>query len=101
MVSKKLTIIWDIEAAKDFKSAYLFIKKESVQSAIKVRREIINAIKKLAAHPESHPPDKFKFSNNGHYRAFEIYSYRIAYKFSEQEIIVLRFRHVKREPLEY
>jgi plasmid stabilization system protein ParE len=101
MVSKKFSIIWDVEAVNDFKSAYQYIKKESPRAAKKVKREIINAVKKIALHPDSHQPDKFKINNTGNYRAFEKYSYRIAYKISEKEIFILRFRHVKREPLEY
>jgi len=101
MVNRKLSIVWDEEAFNNFQSAYQYIKKESLQSAKKVKREIIIAVKKIAIHPQSHPPDKFKINNTGSYRAFEIHSYRIAYKISEKEILILRFRHVKREPLNY
>lgn len=55
----------------------------------------------LPGHPEKYPPDKFKKSNPGNYRAFEKYSYRIAYKHTSEEIRILRVRHVKQEPKEY
>jgi plasmid stabilization system protein ParE len=51
MVSKKFSIIWDVEAVNDFKSAYQYIKKELSRAAKKVKREIINAVKKIALHP--------------------------------------------------
>lgn len=58
----------------------------------------------LSASASAHgagPPDKFKKNNPGNYRAFEKYSYRIAYKHTATEIRILRVRHVKQEPKEY
>ncbi|WP_369427811.1 type II toxin-antitoxin system RelE/ParE family toxin [Membranihabitans maritimus] len=55
----------------------------------------------MADHPGKYPPDKFKTDNDGSYRAFEKFSYRVAYKIKEKEIAILRIRHVKQEPKEY
>jgi plasmid stabilization system protein ParE len=48
-----------------------------------------------------HPPDKFKLNNTGNYRAYEIYSYRIAYRILKDKVRILRVRHTSREPLKY
>ena len=45
--------------------------------------------------------DKLKTNNDGSYRAFELYRYRIAYRFIEKEIRIFRVRHTSREPKEY
>ncbi|MBS1529956.1 MAG: type II toxin-antitoxin system RelE/ParE family toxin [Bacteroidetes bacterium] len=55
----------------------------------------------LLEHPEIHNPDKYKINNNGNYRAFELYSFRIGYLVKEDEIIIARIRNTKQEPLDY
>jgi plasmid stabilization system protein ParE len=72
-----------------------------VANAEGVQQGILKMIRELQDHPKKHPRDKFKKNNPGNYRAFEKYSFRIAYKITEREIIILRVRHVKQEPLEY
>jgi plasmid stabilization system protein ParE len=99
--TSKLEVAWDTLAYAALQRAYNHIKKDSLVSAERVRSEILKAINKLPEHPEKHPRDKFKKSNDGNYRAFEKYSYRVSYKLTEQQIIILRVRHVKQEPLEY
>ena len=101
MVKKKREIIWDTRAVDSLKEAYLLIKKESPPSAKKVVQEIRDTIKLIASDPEIFEQDRFKNNNDGSYRAFEKYSYRIVYKFTENKILVLRVRHSSREPLIY
>ncbi|WP_209332753.1 type II toxin-antitoxin system RelE/ParE family toxin [Lunatimonas salinarum] len=52
----------------------------------------------MPKQPERYPLDRFKQDNPDNYRAFEKFSYRIAYRYTDKEIIILRFRHVKQEP---
>mgnify|MGYP000533413668 FL=1 len=52
-------------------------------------------------NPEIYPLDKYRKNNNGTIRAFEVYSYRIAYQITKSEIRILRVRHTKREPLKH
>lgn len=81
--------------------AYKRIKRESVSNAEKVRDGILSITKSLADHPEKYHLDKFKKNNPGNYRAFEKYSYRIAYRHDDKVIKILRVRHVKQEPKMY
>jgi plasmid stabilization system protein ParE len=99
--STRLVVVWDKPAYASLQSAIKYIKEDSVANAERVRQEMLKVINELPDHPEKHPRDKFKKNNPGNYRAFEKYSFRIAYKITEREIIVLRIRHVKQEPLEY
>ena len=102
MVRKpKLVVAWDKPAYSSLQLAYDHIKEGSLANAEQVLEGILKITVGLPDHPEKYPRDKFKKNNPGNYRAFEKYSYRVAYKITEQEIIVLRVRHVKQEPLEY
>ncbi len=97
----RLPVIWDSMAIDQLQKAYERILKESYQGAITVRNGIIDAIDKIQEQPYKYPSDRFKKNNTGNYRAFELYSYRIAYKITDKEVLILRLRHVKQEPLPY
>ena len=102
MVDKnKLIIIWDKAAKTQLRKVYNRIKKESLQGAETVKNGILDSVGEIPEGPYRYPPDKFKKDNPGNYRAFEKYNYRITYKVTEENIQVLRLRHVKREPLDY
>ena len=98
---KKPIVMWNKIAESTLQKAYREIKIESPQNAIKVRDGILSETRRLANGPEIYPPDKFKRDNPGNYRAFEKYSYRVAYRHTEKEIRNLRIRHVKQEPRMY
>ena len=98
---KKPNVVWNKVAEVSLKREYKRIKEDSPKNAEKVRGEILAATRKLADHPEMFPPDKFKNQNPGNYRAFEKHSYRVAYRHTEKEVRILRFRHIKQEPKEY
>lgn len=55
----------------------------------------------LVSNPERHPLDKYKLTNDGTYRAFELYHYRISYKISIDTIRIVRMRHTSRSPHTY
>lgn len=94
-------VIWSKKASQGLLSAYDHIKEDSVTNALKVRAAIVAIVDALPDNPEKFPPDKFKINNPGNYRAFEKYSYRVTDKHTTSVIRILRFRHVKQEPLEY
>ena len=99
MVTKgKAIVSWDKEALLSLQKAYDFISNDSLANATKVRDTILKIVRSLPDNPEKFPPDKFKLNNKGNYRAFEKFSYRLAYRFSDKEIKILRVRHVKQEP---
>ena len=102
MVEKtNLPIVWDEEAVSQLKKAYEEILDDSYSGAVKVRNGILDVVDQIPEHPSRHPADRFKDNNSGDYRAFELYSYRIAYKITDENIQILRVRHIKREPLNY
>ena len=97
----RLVVVWNKQAVAYFRKAYQHIKEESFRNAEKVREGITKIVDGLPDHPEKHTHDKYKRNNRGNYRAFEKYSFRIAYKITEKEIRILRMRHVKQEPKEF
>lgn len=99
MESKK--IVWSVTASKQFKIIIDFIANDSPKNSEKVKKEILEKTERLIIYPESHSPDKFKSNNDGTYRAFEVYHYRIAYRVMEKEIRILRIRHTSRDPKKY
>jgi plasmid stabilization system protein ParE len=98
---KKRKIRWDKPALIYFSEAIRYIRKDSMQNADKVKKEILAMIIELSVHPEIHAQDKYKQNNTGNYRAFELHRYRIAYLVKEEEIIIARVRHTSQEPQSY
>lgn len=102
MVSKKFRVVIDEEAKKSLHKAYGYIKKDSLQNAEKVRAKILTTIKELPKNSGRHAPDKYRIKNeDGAYRAYEIYKYRITYHVSSEEIRIIRIQHTKMNPLKY
>ena len=83
-------VVWNLRASQDFKKLYSYIHDQSPANAEKVRRGITQIVDNLPKNPEKHPPDKYKKNNPGNYRAFEKYSYRVAYKHTGKEIINIK-----------
>lgn len=102
MVKGKLEIVWDEEARVDFKKAIAYIKKDSPQNADKIRKTILASTKRLADEPLiQHRPDKDRVNNDGSYRAYEIFRFRISYFVGKGAIRIVRFRHTSQEPQKY
>lgn len=101
MVKKKPKIVIPFLAKSQLKEAYEYIKFDSPKNAEKVRSKILMAIKELADHPDRYYPDKYRLNNDGSYRAFEIYKYRVSYHVSADQITIARILHTKREPKAY
>lgn len=98
---KKYSIVWSRAAELHLKKIFDYIKEDSIQNAHTVLYQIIKKVDALYINPERYPLDKYKYDNNGSYRAFEIYSYRISYRVVESQIWVLRIRSTHQRPLKY
>lgn len=93
-------IIWSITAQNQLEKIYFHLFKETKSKNIpnKVIDIIYNSVSILSTNWEIYELDEMKISNNGDYRAYEIYSYRISYKVKSKEIHILRIRHTSRNP---
>ena len=101
MAKKKISIIWSSDASSHLLEILEYLHAESETAANIVAGTLFQTIEKLPAQPLSHPKDRFRKNNKGECRACIVYSYRISYLVSENEIIILRIRHTSREPLEF
>lgn len=102
MVDGKRKIVWNETPKKFLKEAITYIRKSSPQNADKVKAGILQSIRQLAELPEIHPHDKYKENNDtSQFRAFEKFSLRISYFASDEEIRIVRIRHVKQLPEKY
>ena len=94
-------VIWSKTAKAQLQKAYNYIVKDSLQNAQIVRDKIIELTIDLPKHPEKYPQDRFKQNNDGSYRAFEIYRYRVSYRVVKNQIRIVRLRHTSMSPLVY
>ena len=84
-----------------FKKLYDYIKVESPQGAEKVREAIILTAEKLKSAPLLFEADRFKTNNDGSYRAFTEYNFRVTYKVKPAEVFILKIIHTSQQPKLY
>ncbi len=96
-------VIWSNLALKHTEKIHKRVLKDSksLNVADKVTNKLFSSSDVLENHPELYGLDRFKTNNNGTYRAYEVYSYRISYRVLKDKIRILRVRHTSREPLAY
>lgn len=99
--AKKYRVIWSDNAKAQLKEIYLYIKGKSHQGAKQVKVEILSSTRVLETGKEIYKADFLKKTNDGTYRAYVVYSYRIVYRICKNDILILRVRHTSREPMEY
>jgi plasmid stabilization system protein ParE len=96
-----MVTVWTPQAIAELRKAYDYISKDSPQNARKVVDELTAFADQLPEQPEMFPADKFKKNNDGSWRAFEKFHYRISYRITAAEIRIVRMRHTSRTPLQY
>jgi len=101
MVRNRPVIVIDNLAKFQLKEAYEFIRLDSPKNAEKVKSEILAAIQKLSDHPERYHPDQYRLNNDGAYRAFELYKYRVSFHVSQTQITIIKICHTSMEPKPY
>ncbi|MDP2385019.1 MAG: type II toxin-antitoxin system RelE/ParE family toxin [Bacteroidota bacterium] len=102
MVKKKrYEVVWSDMAKQELKDVHSYIKRQSEPAAKQVKNKILSSTKVLETGKEIYKADTLKVNNDGTYRAYIVYSYRIVYRITSSQIMILRIRHTSREPLEY
>ncbi len=96
----KLKVIWSKNGSLQLKESLKDLKEKSPKAASKVKNEIFKTTRELSNNPEIYSPDRFKKDNDGSYRSFEKYSYRVTYQVEKTQVVILRVRHTSREPLQ-
>jgi plasmid stabilization system protein ParE len=96
-----MVTVWSIRARAELRKIYEHIALDSLQDAKKVRDTLIDLTIELSNHPEKYPLDKFRRNNDGTWRAFEKFHFRISYRVMPEKIYIVRLRHTSRNPLQY
>ncbi len=94
-------LVWDKVALNHLKDIYDYLKTGDKVFAKEVKDTILKTAKELVVNPNLYEQDRFKSDNDGSFRAFVKFKYRVAYKITEDQIRILRVRHTSREPIEY
>ncbi|MEQ9297159.1 MAG: type II toxin-antitoxin system RelE/ParE family toxin [Cyclobacteriaceae bacterium] len=94
-------LVWNKRPTTFLSAALKHISLESFINAEKVEASILSHLDQCIDNPQRFPKDKFKNNNSGEFRAFETHGFRVAYKFTNAEVRILRIRSVKQEPKEY
>jgi plasmid stabilization system protein ParE len=93
-----MKVQWGKRAERQFLEAIEYIKKDSEQNAEKVGRILLQIIDNLPNHPEQYGLEKYKLPNDGSYRYFIKYHYRISFRVQKNTVKIIRVRHQKRKP---
>lgn len=93
-----MEVIWSKSSIKKLRKIYDYIAEDSVSNAQKVTTTLVDLTLELTKNPIKHPLDKFKQDNDGTWRAFEKYNYRISYRVINNKIRVVRLRHCRQNP---
>lgn len=99
MVKRHYKVIWDDEAKASLRRIYNYIKKrESREQAARVRSEIKKEGDSLGFIPHKYANDPFmeKDPRDIHYRV--IWSYRIIYQVTGENIAILDVIHTSQSP---
>jgi addiction module RelE/StbE family toxin len=96
-----MVTVWTPKASAELKKAFEYIYQDSPTNAKKVISTIVDIADKIAQQPARFPIDKYKKTNDGSWRAFEKYRYRISYRITKDAIHIVRVRHTSQSPLFY
>ncbi|MBO9154926.1 type II toxin-antitoxin system RelE/ParE family toxin [Chitinophaga sp. GCM10012297] len=96
-----MVTVWTPKASVELNKAFKYINQDSPANARKVISTILDIADKIALQPEMFPVDKYKKNNDGTWRAFEKYRYRISYHITKDVIHIIRMRHTSQSPLHY
>jgi plasmid stabilization system protein ParE len=101
MNSSELEIKWDKLAFIQLQKFIEFIEEDSIQTATKVKYEILKKVNSILEEPTAFGIDKYKLNNDGSHRYFEMHHLRIAFRKTKKEIKILRVRSTHQEPKFY
>lgn len=97
----KLKVIWSKNGSLQLKIFLKELKEKSPKAALKVKNEIFKTARSLSDNLEIYSQDRFKKDNDGSFRAFEQYNYRVTYQVEKTQVIILQVRHTSRDPLKH
>lgn len=99
MVKKHYKVVWQDEAKSSLRKIYNFIKKrESKEQATRVRSKLKEEGDSLDFMPHKYIRDPFLEKYHRDIRFKAIWSYKLVYEITEENIIILDVIHTSRNP---
>jgi plasmid stabilization system protein ParE len=98
---KAYRVLWDTIALEELDRELHYLRQLSTAAPKIITTGILEKIKTIRTNPFIFEADRFKLRNDGTYRAFIVFRYRISYRILQGTILILRIRHTSREPLEH
>ncbi len=93
-------LIWSVDALNQLEDIHFYIlfESKSIRVADKVVDTIFESTKVLKTQSEIYELDNQRNNNDGSFRAYFVYNYKISYRILGSEIQILRVRHTSRKP---
>lgn len=98
-MEQQYDICWDVEAGKQLKKIYQYIRVNySEKSAKKIRKLIIDRIDGLRTNPERYPPEPLLSHHKENFRFIVVKPYKVIYEFVNQEVRILFIYSTSQDP---
>lgn len=93
-------IIWSENALVQLEDIHFYIlfESKSLRIADKVTATLFESTAVLKATPENYELDNQKQDNDGSFRNYFVYNYKISYRIFNNQIQILRVKHTSRQP---
>ena len=96
--SKKLPIRWDRLAKKHLDLIYEYIANDSINSAKKVKKELILLAHSLNDFPQKSPIERYLNEEPNEYRSVTKWNYKIIYEVTRESIIIVDVFQTSQHP---
>ena len=100
MVMKKYKVRWHENARISLHTICDYIKNESAAAADKIKTAIVKETRSLKMLPERNSRELFMDASLGNFRFSVLWSYKIIYEVSDNEVVILDVFHTSRNPEE-
>ncbi|MBI4931943.1 MAG: type II toxin-antitoxin system RelE/ParE family toxin [Bacteroidetes bacterium] len=94
---KRFRVIWDSVAISELKDIYDCLHRDSPQSALIVRDELVKTVGGLSTIPRKFQVYEYANPLLGEYCSVVRWSYRIVYEIIDSDVHIVRIIHTSRE----
>ncbi|MGV3503454.1 MAG: type II toxin-antitoxin system RelE/ParE family toxin [Adhaeribacter sp.] len=93
-------VLWDNEAKAALKSIIVYIKQDPPAAAQKVKQALLQLAASLEQMPDRFSAEPYLAGKPGNYRSVSKWNYKIIYRVTEQEVLILDIFHTGKNPIE-
>jgi plasmid stabilization system protein ParE len=93
---KTYRVVWDTKAKESLRALVFYISEASPTAARKVKAEILKLTASLKKMPERFSVEKYLSPKGSQYRSVTKWSYKIFYRVTEGEVLILEIIHTRK-----